>query len=183
MRKFKKILLNRSGLAAPLACIIVISLFIIVSGIMELIRIQIIANGVRDTLQSAVISVATQNHDEVYGGLREGYAGAYELSVNDLWYESVDQGDIYGYLDNTLGLDREGIYHIKLAGGKLEYRLHSIEIYILNVPFAPDDTENINKFTTDVKIILEVPVYFFGVELLPMKTTLRVGAGYSSKFN
>ena len=53
---------------------------------------------------------------------------------------------------------------------------------IINVPFAPDDPDNTNKFSVNAKITLEVPVHFGGVELFPMKTTLNVKAGYTSKF-
>lgn len=182
MTKLKQILSNKSGLAAPLACAIVIALVLVMSGVVEFIRLQIIASGVRDALQTAVTSVATQNYDKVYGGLREGYAGGYEISTYDTWSESIDMGNVYGYLDDTLGLHRTEANHIKMAGGKLEYKLYGMEVNVVNVPFAPDNPANTNKFTADVKITLEVPVYFGGVELLPMKISLRVRAGYTPKF-
>jgi hypothetical protein len=182
MIKLRNILSDKSGLAAPLACAIVLALVLIMTGVMEYMRLQVIAKGVRDALQSAVIKVAAQNYDRVYGGLREGYAGGYEISSDDTWRESVDMGDVYGCLDDMLGLHRIGEYHIKTAGGKLEYKMYSLEVDIKNVPFAPDNPGEANKFTADMKICLEVPVYIASIELLPLKIALKVRAGYTPKF-
>ncbi|MFR3166196.1 MAG: hypothetical protein ACLTQG_30635 [Hungatella sp.] len=70
-------------------------------------RLSIIANGVRNALQSAVISVATTNYDEAYNGLREGYSGGYWLS-GEQWEENLDYGDIYEQLDELLGRQTMG---------------------------------------------------------------------------
>lgn len=182
MIKLKKILLDKSGLAAPLACAIVLALVIIMSGVIEYLRLQIIANGVRDSLQSAVTSVATQNYSKVYSGLREGYAGGYEISLEDIWNGSTDTGNVLENLDNTLGLSSSGSDQLKMTGSKLEYKLYDMSTSIVNVPFAPGVPDNANKFTVNVKITLEVPVYFGGVELFRMKTNLNVKAGYTAKF-
>ena len=36
-------------------------------------------------LQSAVISVATANYDDLYNGLREGYSGGYKFTSLEQW--------------------------------------------------------------------------------------------------
>ena len=46
----------------------------------EYMRLMIVAQGVRDSVQSAIVDVATENWDEAYAGLREGYSGGYQLS-------------------------------------------------------------------------------------------------------
>ena len=183
MTKIKEILSDKSGLAAPLACAVVIAVIIIMTGITEYFRLQIIAAGVRDALQASVLSVAVDNYSELYNGLREGYAGGYELSAGDTWAENTDTGNVYDCLDSALGLHYTGTDHIKTTNGRTEYKLYGLNIDIINVPFAPDNPDSTNKFSADAKIILEVPVYFAGAELLPLKVTLKVRAGYMPKLS
>ena len=71
MERVLKKISDRSGNALPLACAIVIAVLLISSVIMEYIRLNIIADGVRNALQASIISVSTGNYDEVYNGLRE----------------------------------------------------------------------------------------------------------------
>lgn len=183
MTKIKKVLSDKSGLAAPLACAVVIALAIIMTGITEYLRLQIIAAGVRDALQTSVVSVAAGNYSNVFSGLREGYAGGYELSTDDIWSENTDTGDVYDCLDDTLGLHCMGSSHVKTANGRTEYRLFGLNVVIINVPFAPDNPDSENNFSADVKINIEVPVYFARAELFPMKIMLNVKAGYMPKFD
>lgn len=182
MKRIRKVLYDKSGLAAPLACAVVIILIIIMTGITEYLRLQIIAAGVRDALQTSVTSVAAENYKNVFSGLREGYAGGYELSASDVWSINTDTGDVYDCLDDTLGLNCIGANHIKITNGKTEYRLYGLNVTIINVPFAPDNPDNEYRFSADVKIGIDVPVYFTGTELYTMKITLNVKAGYIPKF-
>ena len=61
-------------------------------------------------MQEAVISTVNDNYDDVYHGVREGYSGAYQPLAGD-FEESLDYGDIYGRLDDILGLTYRGGYH------------------------------------------------------------------------
>ncbi len=74
---------------------------------------MIIAQGVRDAVQDAVISTVNDNYDYVYHGVREGYSGGYQPIADD-FEESLDYGgDIYNRLDAILGLRQSGGYHRK----------------------------------------------------------------------
>lgn len=170
---------NKNGNALPLACIIVICLLLISSVIMEYIRITIIASGVRDALQTSVISVSTQNYDKVYNGLREGYSGGYNKMGGGVWQERLNYGDIYAELNQLLGLN--GV-HTKTTGGDIEYRLSDLSVNIINSPFAPTNTNSSNKFTADAKINLHVPLTFGWGILPPIKITIKTTAGYIPKF-
>ena len=99
-----RIMKDRSGNAALFAIIIILSLMLMFIVISEYLRLQIIASGVRDALQSSVIAVATENYDEVYNGLREGYSGGYQLSETNQWEERVDSGAVITKLSDKLGL-------------------------------------------------------------------------------
>ena len=57
---------------------ITLALIFIFAGISEYLRMLVIAQGVRDAVQSSVISTVTENYANVYHGAREGYSGAYQ---------------------------------------------------------------------------------------------------------
>ena len=67
-------------------------------------------------MQEAVISTVNDNYDDVYHGVREGYSGAYQPLAGD-FEESLDYGDIYGRLDDILGLTYRGGYRYSVHRG------------------------------------------------------------------
>lgn len=181
MTRLKQILKDRGGASFPLIVAITLALVIIFAGISEYLRLLIIAQGVRDAVQSSVIATVTENYDDVYHGVREGYSGAYQPMAED-FEESLDYGDIYRRLDNHLSLTRSGSYHQKLTnGGDLEYRVWGLSVDIENAPFAAGDSAT-DRFMVDSTIELEVPVSFGGQLLPPMRITVGISAGYTPKF-
>lgn len=167
---------DKKGSAVIIACVVVIGLLLLFTVISEYLRLQIIAKGVRDAVQSSVIAVAIQNYDEVYNGLREGYSGGYELDSNDHWKSKVDEGAILSNLSNVLGL-RNGE---KYAGSQLEYTISNLDINILNTPLAPSG--NFKKFESEVWFNLDVPLSFGWDKLPSLKIRMKVNAGYTPKF-
>jgi hypothetical protein len=123
-----------------------------------------------------VISVAIENYDDVYNGLREGYSGGYELDSNDNWKSSVDQGAVLSNLSNVLGLTNGEKY----TGSRLEYTISNLDINILNTPLAPSGTSK--KFESEVWLTLEVPLSFGWDKLPPLRIRMKVNAGYTPKF-
>lgn len=92
MTRLREILRDRKGNGFPLAIAITLALVIIFCGISEYIRLLIIAQGVRDAVQTAVISTVNDNYDDVYHGVREGYSGGYQPMAGD-FEESLDYAD------------------------------------------------------------------------------------------
>ncbi len=182
MIKLSKILHQKNGNGVILACVIVLSLILTFSVISEYLRLQMIAKGIRDALQSSIISVATINYDDVYNGLIEGYSGGYTLSSQDQWQEKIDKGSIYFQLDQLLGLKNEGGYHIKHTTNAYEYRLSDLKVSIINASLAPSKSSNTNNFKAEAYIKLEVPIGFGFDMLPPLVINLRVNAGYTPKF-
>ena len=82
----------------------------------------------KEALQDAVVVVVNDNYANVYHGVREGYSGGYYTEGYG-FEESVDTGDIYYHLDETLGTRREGGIRVKYAGGVLEYKNHRAGCY------------------------------------------------------
>lgn len=164
----------------PLAAAAAMAVLFIFCGITEYMHLQIVAQGVRDAVQEAVIAAVNDNYDDVYHGVREGYAGGYYPASGEGWEESLDYGDIYGRLDDLLGLSDEGNWHVKyLSGAEMEYRLSGLKTEIINVPFASNANQ---RFLADAYVNLEVPVRFGGKMLPDMKIQIKVRAGYTPKF-
>lgn len=181
MQRIKKILLNKRGTSFPLIIAVTLALTIIFCGISEYFRLMIVAQGVRDALQAAVISTVNDNYDDVYHGVREGYSGAYQPIADD-FEESLDYGDIYDRLDSILGLTYSGGYHEKrTSDSKLEFKVWNLSVDIRNAPFASGD-QAAARFEADSTIMLEVPVSFGGKLLPPMRINVKNTAGYIPKF-
>jgi len=180
--KLRAILKNKKGNGGIYACIIVLVLMLLFTVISEYLRLQMIAKGVRDALQTSIISVATQNYDDLYNGIREGYSGGYELTSDDIWESSIDTGSVYYHLDSILGLRNNGIYHMKISDRHIEFKLSGLDIEILNSPLAPNNPGGERKFSATGKILLEVPLGFGWGMLPPMKINIGVMAGYTPKF-
>lgn len=179
--RIRQILKDKSGTSFPLIIAITLSLVIISTGISEYFRLVIVAQGVRDAVQTAVISTVNDNYDDVYHGVREGYSGAYQPIAED-FEESIDYGDIYDRLDGVLGLSYSGGYHEKRTpDGKLEFKVWNLEVDIRNAPFASSDQAS-SRFEADSTIMLEVPVSFGGKLLPPMTIKVKTSAGYTPKF-
>lgn len=180
-RKIKEILKDNRASSFPFIIAITLSLAIIFCGISEYFRLMIVAQGVRDAVQTAVITVVNDNYDDVYHGVREGYSGAYQPIAED-FEESLDYGDIYDRLDGILGLSYSGGYHEKRTSeGKLEFRVWRLDVDIRNAPFASGD-QNSARFEADSTIMLEVPVSFGGKLLPPMCIRVKTSAGYTPRF-
>ena len=170
-----KLLKNKDGNMAIQAVVVVLVLLLIFSVISEYLRLQIIAKGVRDAVQSSVISVATQNYDDVYNGLREGYSGGYAL-YGDSWMTQIDEGAVMSELSVLLGLH----FGQKFTGGEVEYTISDIDVNVINTPFAPSG--NSDRFEAEVFLTLTVPASFGWDHVPPMVIEMKVNAGYTPKF-
>ena len=96
LKKLRIILKDKSGVSFPLVIGVTLSLLLIFCGVSEYFRLQIIAAGVRDAVEDAIISTVNDNYAGVYHGVREGYSGGYMPYGEGEWEETLDEGDIYG---------------------------------------------------------------------------------------
>lgn len=177
----KKVLSNNRGSGFPFAVAITLCLVMIFTGISEYFRLMIVAQGVRDALQEAVISTVSDNYDDVYHGVREGYSGGYQPIDTD-FEESIDYGNIYDRMDTIMGLNQSDGYHIKKTNeGKTEFRIYQLNVDIRNASLAGGDQEE-SRFEVESSVVLEVPVSFGGRMLPLMKIQVKNSAGYTPKF-
>ena len=98
---------------------IVLVLLMLFCAVAEFSRVWIIAQGVKEAAQQAVISTINDNYDDVYHAVREGYAAGWYPDGTGRWDESVDTGDVYGQLASTLGLENTGSGYQKISNGNV----------------------------------------------------------------
>lgn len=179
-KKAGKLLRDRRAMATPLTVALVLGLLVFLCVFAEFFRLSIIAGGVRNALQSAAVSVATTNYDDVYDGLREGYSGGYYYEEDRGWAEYMDSGDVYGQLGLLLGLDDREDYLVKWLDTGYEYRISELKISLKNASFAPGGTNE--NFEADISVKLEVPLSFGWDFLPPLSMQVRTKAAYMPKF-
>ena len=138
-KRMKEILRDRRASSFPMTIGIVLSLIILMCGISEYFRLQVIAAGVREAVEDAVISTVNDNYAGVYHGVREGYSGSYVPFGEGSWEEDLNEGDIYDYLDETIGTQLSGGRHVKYAdtGTAMEFAIDSLQVTLRNAPLAP----------------------------------------------
>lgn len=181
MKKIVKLLHSKKAYSsAPLAVIIALAGMLFFVVLWQIVRLVTISAGVKDALQSAVIATSVGNYSNIYDGVREGYSGGYRYSGNS-WRKAVSTGNVYGRLDELLGLRTNGNEHYKFNSDDIEYTLSDLDVNVENAQFAPSSTE-IKQFSATSYITLEVPLSFCGDALPPMKIRLCVKSKYNPKF-
>ena len=173
-QSFKRLLTGQEGSMAPAAVAAAIAMLLIILGVSEYMRLVITAAGIKDAMESAVVSVVNDNYNEVYHGVREGYAAGYEPDDTG-FTASVDHGDIYGRMGFLLGLEEDGNSYVRYNNsGELEYRLKNLSVDIHNTALAsPGGT-----YYADAEVTMEVPVRFAGKILSNMSVRLKLRAAY-----
>ena len=182
MRKLRKktaaLLKDRKGNMMPMVVAVTICMLIIILGITEYMRLVITAAGIKDAMESAVISTVNDNYNEVYHSVREGYAAGYEPD-GESFSASVDYGDIYSRMCFLLGLEEDGDGYVRINnGGEREYRLSNLSVSIPNTALGAGG----GSYYADASIRLEVPVRFAGKIITNMTINLKVRAAYTEKF-
>ena len=147
--------------------------------IAEFSRLWIIAQGVKEAAQQAVISTINDNYDDVYHAVREGYAAGWYPDGTGRWDESIDTGDVYGQLSETLGLENTAGGYQKISGGEVEYTISGLSVVLENNSLGSGQSEG---YTALVEIRLEVPVRFLGNLLPAASMTLHTEAKYVPLF-
>lgn len=181
MRKIQKLLHSKKAYSsAPLAVVIALAVMMFFIVLWQIIRLITISAGVKDAVQSAVISTSVGNYSNVYDGVREGYSGGYRYSGNS-WKTAISTGDIYGRLDELLGLKNTGGKHAKISSNSVEYSVYGLSVNVDNAQFAPNSNE-IQQFCATSFLTLEVPLSFCGNFLPPMKVELCVKSKFTPKF-
>lgn len=162
----------------PMTVAVTLTLVLLFCCIGEYFRISTIAQGVRDAVQQAVIATVSDNYDNVYHAVREGYAAGWSPTDDD-WEESIDLGNIYANLAATLGLVSDGEGYVKYTGEDVEFTLSDLSVEIRNNGLGSGER---NGYTATATVHLEVPATFAGSILPPVPIDLKIQARYIPKF-
>ena len=69
--KIRQMLKDRRGVSFPLVIGVTLALVIVLCGVSEYFRLQIIAAGVKESVEDAIISTVNDNYAGVYHGVRD----------------------------------------------------------------------------------------------------------------
>lgn len=181
MKKLKRILKSSKGSTGFSTVAVAMLLIVIVASGLEYLRLNVIAQGTRNGMETVITQTCTDNYDRLYNGLREGYSGGYRLD-NGNWTEDVNTDAAYSAMDKQLGTKSEGAGHAKYNGSTMEFRISDLSIQMSNTPFAPDDSGSEQKFTGTATYTVTVPLSFGWQNLPPLVIPIQVKAGYTAKF-
>ena len=178
VKKAKALFKDRKGNMMPLTVAVTLGMFLVLLGISEYMRLVLTAAGVKDAMESAIISTVNDNYNEVYHSVREGYAAGYE-PYGESFVSSVDYGDIYSRLCFLLGLEEDGDGYVRMGNdGETEYRLSELSVSIPNTALGGGG----GAYYADASIKLQVPVRFAGRLVTDMSIIIKNRAVYREKF-
>lgn len=179
MKRLWIILKNHSGSSVFLTAAVIFSLLIATSAGFEYLRLQVIAYGTRNAMESVVTQSCTANYDRLFNGLREGYSGAYQFTGSD-WSENVDDQSIYGFVNDQLGTKYNGGEYTKSNSSGYEYKITDLRIKMTNTPFTSSGSDE--QFTGIASYTVIIPMSFGWQQSPPLEIPIEVKAGYQPKF-
>lgn len=179
MKRLRIILKDCNGSSVFLIVAVVFCLLIVTSAGFEYLRLQVVAYGTRNAMESVVTQSCTANYDRLFNGLREGYSGAYQFTGSD-WSENVDDQSIYGFLNDQLGTKYNGGEYIKSNSSGYEYKITDLKIKMTNTPFTSSGSDL--QFTGIASYTVIIPMSFGWQQSAPLEIPIEVKAGYQPKF-
>jgi Flp pilus assembly protein TadG len=157
------------------AVAVLLLFFMMLSAVMESMKLKSITQGVGDIVQQAVLSAAADNAYNAYNGVREGNTAAADYTDN--WYDNVTTADVQYKLNSLLNLANNGGKYIKTSpDGKTQFALYNLNVQYDNPPVASFSNDTRLSFVTT--FVLEVPMSFAGGYLMPYKKEMTVRSEY-----
>ncbi|MCL2050855.1 MAG: hypothetical protein FWG91_03850 [Lachnospiraceae bacterium] len=168
------------------AVIFMLAFFIIALFAAEYARALIIARGIRNAAQAAVITAATDNWDNTFKGRREGYSGAWHKSFSQneaaAFTERISRHDIASAMDEIIGSSSAGGFSQKnKSDGRAEFRYRVTDVVWRHQELGPSDPLGIN-FEATVTINVQVAWGLNWDDQPPINLNIRAKAIYMPKF-
>ncbi|BCN29536.1 hypothetical protein [Anaeromicropila herbilytica] len=181
-----KILDKGGGTTVEIAVLFIIGIMLL-SVAYEYLRIQITANNIRSSYERAILTVAIDNYNDVYAGVREmkELGGEYEGGPGDgeeegttpEWVPLNDYGNVQEELKELLDLEEEGDKDISYYSETDKYRLSNITVLVRNA----ENTES-NKYEIKGTVDASIPIYFGNVHITDAKLPIKVTTAYTAKY-
>ena len=116
---------GKGGSGVPMAAAVTLALLVIFCGISEYFRLQIIAVGVRDALEDAIISVVNDIPEVISPlGRMPGKKRWIRGMCTDSWTEYLGHSWMAAGVSNIWGMDRQK--NLRWMGWKLRYGMHRL---------------------------------------------------------
>jgi hypothetical protein len=168
---------EKAGAANILTVVIFLIIFVVASGVWEYMRLVTITREIRDAMTDATVAALAENAYNVYGGVREGYTGAYEIDAEDLWNINVVKGDLLVLTGETLGMTK--------AGDTLSARAYTIKVEKFDIdvealaPAAPS-----LQLRTNATLLVgaRIPHDFGWSVLPPADVDIKVDTSFVTRF-
>lgn len=170
-----KYLKNNKGSTYVSIIIILMVLAMIFSVTMEYIRIYNQLLQVREGAEKALVSLATDNWDENFKSVREGYSGAYQKDSTNTWKEVFEPEDVENQLREVLGLNKS---NEKQGTSGYYYRIKTFDVEQINSTFK-NKTEVV---VIKANVIVEIPFRSIFAGIPPIPIELKVQSKYQRKF-
>lgn len=177
---------EKEGSGVIEAVVLFLFAMLLLSVIFEYIRVQILANGIRDNFERAVLTVASENYDEVYAGFREilymggiyegGPEGGGDIDEEPEWVSINDHGNVEEELQELLKLELKEDTDT-YANIKDNYYIENIEVEILNYSH-----EASGRYEIRGTIQLRLPMYFSGIKVMDISFPINIKTAYTPKY-
>ena len=162
------------------ALVLFIVILLLLVATMEATRASIVYIGVRDAIESAIITTATSNAYNTYDGIREGNSGAYVPDGKGGWSKTVTTGDVIYKLCSLLRLssDSGGFVHHNNNPTDIEFRISNLNVKAEIIPLGENKVQS-KYYTT---CLVSVP-FSFGFGYLPdMQIPMKHQSTYMPRF-
>ncbi len=175
---------EKEGAGVIDAAVIFLFAMLLLSISYEYLRIQITANNIRDSFERAILTVGSENYNEVFSGFREyDYVGGefeggpYSRdNIDEMpeWEALNDYGNISAELAELLSLSDDDTI---LISEKDNYELSDITVLVNNAEYAAS-----GKYEIKGTITMTVPIYFSNIKITEMVIPLKVMTAYTPKY-
>lgn len=161
MKKFKFILRDRKGNMTLFAGVLVLAMLMIFTGLFEFIRIYTIADNVRSAVQLDLESTAIQAAKDSFQSVKQ-----YSLSS-----PVVTQSVLENSICSDLSLTRQSGSFKSMMSGTTKYVIASPQLSYSGGALL----------VLTYQFTLQVPVYYFGVQITTANIPMTVNASYQFK--
>jgi hypothetical protein len=171
-QKIKNRLQQKDGMSYPFIACLVLVLLIIMFGVVEVVRVNIIASNVRDKAQATIISETTSNYVMMYQPLRDGYAAPFQYSDSGWQQSSLTTRN---RIQNTLTEHLNDGEHSQVV-------IESVDFSTLISNIAPSGSDPAVQFTVRGEVVVLIPHRFLWAELPPIRLTVEVNSTWRELF-
>lgn len=173
------------GISSTLAVVLILALLILFTGVYEYLRMVAIVEQVDQAVELSVQGVASENWENIYQGVREGYAGTYSKGkLTDEWEEVMNKDQILEQLKSMIDFQTEsGTWVKRDEQGNVMFTLKPKEttVKILNTSISADEGEALLVETTNT---ISIPWVFLDsvYDAPPVEIKRKTVCGYTPRF-